>query len=202
MNTPTNKKRRKVIENVLTVSTSAFVASQLWVSPVVEKVVLPAHAQTTNVQTNDVPTDIDPLVCSSQSIPEKIIACSDDSNSQFSVTPYLVQADGQCFSLVRGNDFLTDDAEAVGIPNHIFLVTRKSANPNQLNVAVMTFDENGVLIGGLGCCFQGACPDILDTSSVFANTVPDTGGTVRSVAYTLRYSSAPSIGTTGMVTVV
>ncbi len=159
----------KAKRNLAKVLGAAGVGAVVWKKPMVDAVSLPAHAETSCTQIM-------------QTIPDVTLSCSDEP-SQFVVVPYLVQADGDCFTLVQGEEFMTTtDPDDLGIPYNIFSVHRRFGSVAQ--VAIVAFDENGdVIDGGTSCCFNQLCTDngSFNSEDIIATTALDTSGTERSL---------------------
>ena len=158
-----------------------------WLSPVVETVVLPVHAQTSESE------------CLSQTIPEQTISCSTDNMpGVWDVTPFEIREDGTCFIIVPLTPFSVDDLNTLSRPNQVILASRITTG--SLQSVVQGFNGNGdVIVTGFIATVQ--CFDFVEFAGLITLAVEDTGGTVRPVTAAVQTFLDTMTLTTGVVTV-
>jgi len=176
----------------------AIVPPLVWGKPIISSVVLPAHAQTSMDETDEMGGEggMDET-CASQIIPQITVSCNDTPNPQFRITPYLIQATGDCFTLIQGQEFLADDP-LVGDPYTINVVV--FMNGNRIRTGVIPLDENGERLD-FGCCLQFSCGDIFDLDVINNSDALDTAGRPRTVAWRDQAIAATETLITGPITV-
>ncbi len=190
------KSRRNVVKGL------AITVPVVWAKPVVETVIFPAHAQTTESEDNSSESeDGSSNPCGARTVGPQSVTCSDDVSSGWILTRYEVRATGSCFELAFLGQTLEQSYPPTNISgtSEIHLVTMRSAT--HLEATVVVWDESSVRVVWTGFVYN--CGDPISDSETVDVTINDTGGTPRRVTAVVEAigSGQPYTITTGVVTV-